>query len=49
MTGIRAIDGLVAVGKGQRMGIFSGSGIGKSTLIGMVARNTRADVNVIAP
>jgi len=48
VTGIRAIDGLVAVGKGQRMGIFSGSGVGKSTLIGMVARNTRADVNVIA-
>ena len=48
VTGIRAIDGLSATGKGQRMGIFSGSGIGKSTLIGMVARNTRADVNVIA-
>jgi flagellum-specific ATP synthase len=47
-TGIRAIDGLVTVGKGQRMGIFSGSGIGKSTLLGMVARNTSADVNVIA-
>lgn len=48
VTGIRAIDGLTATGKGQRMGVFSGSGIGKSTLIGMVARNTRADVNVIA-
>jgi flagellum-specific ATP synthase len=48
VTGIRAIDGLAATGKGQRMGVFSGSGIGKSTLIGMVARNTRADVNVIA-
>ncbi|TVQ21216.1 MAG: FliI/YscN family ATPase [Spirochaetaceae bacterium] len=48
VTGVRAIDGMVAVGKGQRLGIFSGSGIGKSTLIGMVARNTRADVNVIA-
>lgn len=48
VTGIRAIDGLSAVGKGQRMGIFSGSGVGKSTLIGMIARNTRADVNVIA-
>lgn len=48
VTGIRAIDGIVAAGKGQRMGVFSGSGIGKSTLIGMIARNTRADVNVIA-
>lgn len=48
VTGIRAIDGLAATGKGQRLGVFSGSGIGKSTLIGMVARNTRADVNVIA-
>lgn len=48
VTGVRSIDGLVAVGKGQRIGIFSGSGVGKSTLIGMVARNTRADVNVIA-
>lgn len=47
-TGIRSIDGLVATGKGQRLGIFSGSGVGKSTLIGMVARNTSADVNVIA-
>ncbi len=47
-TGIRAIDGLVTVGKGQRMGIFSGSGVGKSTLLGMIARNTSADVNVIA-
>jgi len=47
-TGIRAIDGLITVGKGQRLGIFSGSGIGKSTLLGMVARNTSADVNVIA-
>ena len=48
VTGVRAIDGLVATGKGQRLGIFSGSGIGKSTVIGMIARNTRADVNVIA-
>ncbi|MFW5850511.1 MAG: FliI/YscN family ATPase [bacterium] len=48
VTGVRAIDGLVATGKGQRLGIFSGSGIGKSTLVGMIARNTRADVNVIA-
>ncbi|HUV06410.1 MAG TPA: FliI/YscN family ATPase [Spirochaetia bacterium] len=47
-TGIRAIDGLLTVGKGQRMGIFSGSGVGKSTLLGMIARNTSADVNVIA-
>ena len=48
VTGIRAIDGLAAVGKGQRLGIFSGSGVGKSTLLGMIARNTNADVNVIA-
>ena len=48
VTGVRAIDGLVPVGKGQRLGVFSGSGVGKSTLIGMIARNTRADVNVIA-
>ncbi|MDR1933513.1 MAG: FliI/YscN family ATPase [Spirochaetales bacterium] len=47
-TGVRAIDGLLAVGKGQRMGIFAGSGVGKSTLMGMIARNTKADVNVIA-
>jgi len=47
-TGIRAIDGLISVGKGQRLGIFSGSGVGKSTLLGMIARNTSADVNVIA-
>ncbi len=47
-TGIRAIDALVPTGKGQRLGIFSGSGVGKSTLIGMIARNTSADVNVIA-
>ncbi|MCL2707492.1 MAG: flagellar protein export ATPase FliI [Defluviitaleaceae bacterium] len=46
--GIKAIDGLLTVGKGQRMGIFSGSGVGKSTLMGMIARNTRADINVIA-
>ena len=46
--GIRAIDGLTTVGKGQRIGIFSGSGVGKSTLMGMIARNTSADVNVIA-
>ena len=46
-TGVRAIDGLLTLGKGQRVGIFSGSGVGKSTLLGMVARNTSADVNVI--
>ncbi len=46
-TGIRAIDGLVTIGKGQRVGIFSGSGIGKSVLLGMLARFTDADVNVI--
>ena len=48
VTGVRAIDGLLAVGKGQRLGIFSGSGVGKSTLLGMIARNTNADVNVVA-
>ena len=48
VTGIRSIDALCAVGKGQRLGIFSGSGVGKSTLLGMIARNTSADVNVIA-
>jgi flagellum-specific ATP synthase len=47
-TGVRAIDGLLAVGRGQRMGIFSASGVGKSTLLGMIARNTNADVNVVA-
>ncbi len=47
-TGIRAIDGLLTCGKGQRIGIFGGSGIGKSTLIGMMARYTSADVNVIS-
>jgi len=46
--GIKAIDGLLTIGKGQRIGIFSGSGVGKSTIMGMIARNTRADVNVIA-
>jgi len=45
--GIRAINGLFSCGKGQRMGIFSGSGVGKSVLLGMIARNTRADINVI--
>jgi flagellum-specific ATP synthase len=47
-VGVRAIDGLLTVGQGQRVGIFAGSGVGKSTLLGMVARNTSADVNVIA-
>ena len=46
--GVKTIDGLLNVGKGQRVGIFAGSGVGKSTLIGMIARNTKADVNVIA-
>ena len=46
--GVRAIDGLMTFGKGQRMGIFAGSGVGKSTLLGMIARNVKADVNVIA-
>ncbi|CAJ1002433.1 flagellum-specific ATP synthase [Brevibacillus aydinogluensis] len=47
-VGVRAIDGLLTVGKGQRVGIFAGSGVGKSTLLGMIARNTTADINVIA-
>ncbi len=47
-TGIRALDGLLTCGKGQRMGIFAGSGVGKSVLLGMMARYTAADVNVIA-
>ena len=47
-TGVRAIDGLITVGKGQRIGIFAGSGVGKSTVLGMIARNANADVNVIA-
>ncbi|HRX16365.1 MAG TPA: FliI/YscN family ATPase [Spirochaetota bacterium] len=47
-TGIRAIDGLMTVGRGQRIGIFSGSGVGKSTTLGMIARYTDADINVIA-
>jgi flagellum-specific ATP synthase len=48
VTGVRAIDALLPVGKGQRLGIFAGSGVGKSTLLGMIARNTNADINVIA-
>lgn len=47
-TGVRAINGLLTIGKGQRIGIFAGSGVGKSTLLGMIARYTSADVNVIA-
>ena len=47
-TGVRAIDALLTLGEGQRLGIFSGSGVGKSTLLGMIARNTEADINVIA-
>jgi flagellum-specific ATP synthase len=46
--GIKAIDGVLTCGRGQRLGIFSGSGVGKSTLMGMIARNTEADVSVIA-
>ncbi len=46
--GVKAIDGLLTIGKGQRLGIFAGSGVGKSTLMGMIARNTKADINVIA-
>jgi flagellum-specific ATP synthase len=46
--GVKAIDGLLTLGKGQRIGIFAGSGVGKSTLLGMIARNTKADINVIA-
>ena len=47
-TGVRAIDGCLTFGRGQRVGIFAGSGVGKSTLLGMIARQARADVNVIA-
>jgi flagellum-specific ATP synthase len=47
-TGIRAINALLTIGSGQRIGIFAGSGVGKSVLLGMLARNTSADVNVIA-
>lgn len=47
-TGVRSIDALLTVGKGQRVGIFSGSGVGKSTLLGMIAKHVKADVNVIA-
>ncbi|MBS2968984.1 flagellar protein export ATPase FliI [Metabacillus sp. KIGAM252] len=47
-VGVKVIDSLLTVGKGQRVGIFAGSGVGKSTLMGMIARNTKADLNVIA-
>jgi flagellum-specific ATP synthase len=47
-TGVRAIDGLMTAGKGQRLGIFAGSGVGKSTLLAMIARHATSDVNVIA-
>ena len=46
-TGVRAIDSMLTIGKGQRIGIFAGSGVGKSTIMGMIARNTNADINVI--
>lgn len=47
-VGVRCIDGVLTCGKGQRIGIFAGAGVGKSTLLGMIARNARADVNVIS-
>lgn len=47
-VGVKAIDGLLTVGKGQRIGIFAGSGVGKSTLLGMIAKSSSADINVIA-
>jgi FliI/YscN family ATPase len=47
-TGVRAIDGLLTIGAGQRIGIFGGSGVGKSTLLGMMAKQSTADINVIA-
>jgi flagellum-specific ATP synthase len=47
-TGVKAIDTFLTIGRGQRLGIFSGSGVGKSTLLGMIARNMTADINVIA-
>lgn len=46
--GVKAIDGMLSIGKGQRMGIFAGSGVGKSTLMGMIAKNVKSDINVIA-
>ncbi|HKZ00022.1 MAG TPA: type III secretion system ATPase SctN [Rhabdochlamydiaceae bacterium] len=47
-VGVRCLDGVLTCGKGQRMGIFAGAGVGKSTLLGMIARNAKADVNVIS-
>ena len=47
-TGVKCIDSMLTIGRGQRVGIFSGSGVGKSTLLGMIARNMKADCNVIA-
>ncbi len=46
--GVKCIDGMLTIGRGQRMGIFAGSGVGKSTLMGMIARNVKADINIIA-
>ena len=48
VTGVRVIDGMLTCGKGQRMGIFAGSGVGKSTLLGSIARNSESDIAVIA-
>ncbi|WP_445435895.1 FliI/YscN family ATPase [Candidatus Borreliella tachyglossi] len=48
VTGVKVLDGFLPVAKGQRLGIFSGAGVGKSTLLGMIAKNSKADVNVIA-
>lgn len=47
-TGIKVIDGLATIGQGQRIGLFAGSGVGKSTLVGMIAKNSKADINVVA-
>jgi flagellum-specific ATP synthase len=47
-TGVRAVDSILTMGAGQRMGLFAGSGVGKSTMLGMIARNSEADVNVVA-
>jgi flagellum-specific ATP synthase len=47
-TGVKVLNGLITIGKGQKIGIFAGAGVGKSTLLGMIARNSKADVNVIA-
>jgi len=48
-VGVRAINGLISLGRGQRIGIFSGSGVGKTTLLGMMVRNANADVKVVRP